>query len=105
MRCYLQHKTLVGLTPCSTADDGSSANMTLTEPRSLHVVERQWPCLLVQLSDHDGGVGERQVEVQQYEIAGYTCQHLHTTTLYRMAKESSVPRYYGADGKTHKTKI
>ena len=43
---------------------GGGGKVSLTEPRSLHVIQRQWSRLLVQLSNDDGGVGERQVEVQ-----------------------------------------
>jgi len=74
--------------------------MSLTEPRSLKVVQREWPRLLVQLSNDDGGVRERQVEVQQHEVAGYAGQYLHTTwrciTLSRMGIGYFVPQYHGS---------
>jgi len=74
--------------------------VSLTEPRSLQVVQRQWPRLLVQLSNDDGGVRERQVEVQQHKVAGYAGQYLHTIwrciTPSRMGIEYFVPRYLGS---------
>ena len=87
---------------CSAAKDGSRASVSLTEPRSLYVVQRQWPRLLVQLSDDDSGVRQREVEVQQHEVTGYACQHLHTAkrciTLSAMGIGYFVTRYYGAGG-------
>lgn len=62
----------------SAATDGSGLSVSLTEPRSLHVVQRQRPRLLVQLSDDDRGVREREVEVQQHKVTGNACQDLHT---------------------------
>ena len=93
-------RTVTGLHCALPPKISWGANVSLTEPRSLHVVQRQWPRLLVQLSNDDGGVCERQVEVQQHEVAGYACQYLHKTsrciTLSRMGIGYFVPRYHGA---------